>query len=146
MKLRLLISVVGLFWMAPQAAVAADGSATNVWEGVYSEGQAERGAAAMTKSCIVCHAANLKGGPGVPPLVGLEFRFGWEGRSLGELYEHLSATMPTGQPGSLSDQTYVDLIAELLRLNAIPAGDENPELTPDNALLEQIILTFQPPQ
>ena len=116
------IVFAGLVASVVQAAVADESSATSVWDGVYTEGQAEKGSAVLTEKCAECHAANMKGGPGVPPLVGLEFRFGWDKRSLGELYEYLITTMPTGQPGSLSDQAYADIIAAVLQLNGIPTG------------------------
>jgi cytochrome c553 len=130
---------------APSGATGPD-SGPGVWDGVYTESQAERGSVVLAQKCVECHGVNLKGGPGVPPLVGLEFSFGWDTRSLGELYEYLVTTMPTGQPGSLSDQAYVDIIAAVLKLNGIPAGDEETGLTPNTAALSQIMLTFKPPE
>jgi mono/diheme cytochrome c family protein len=130
---------------APSGAAGQD-SGASVWDDVYTEGQAERGSVVLAQKCVECHGVNLKGGPGVPPLVGLEFSFGWDTRSLGELYEYLVTTMPTGQPGSLSDQAYVDIIAAVLKLNGIPAGEEGAELAPDTTSLGQIMLTFKPPE
>ena len=146
MRNPLLHLTVGMLVLTNPLASANENVLGSVWEGVYTEIQAEKGSAAMTKSCIECHAANMKGGPGVPPLVGIEFRFGWDNRSLGELYEYLVTTMPTGQPGSLSDQAYADVIALLLKLNGIPASSEEAELAPGTAALDNIILTFKPPE
>jgi mono/diheme cytochrome c family protein len=143
-------SVFPLALLAALALASSDAAGqdagSGVWDGVYTEGQAERGSDVLAQKCVECHGVHLKGGPGVPPLVGLEFSFGWDKRSLGELYEYLVTTMPTGQPGSLSDQAYVDIIAEVLKLNGIPAGDDETELAPDTAALGQVRLTFKPPE
>ena len=47
-------------------------------------------------------------------------------------------TMPQSAPGSLSEETYADLVAYLLSEIGYPAGDE--ELSPDAAALEAIAI------
>lgn len=116
-------------------------SAATVWSGVYTQAQAQRGNEVLgAAQCRTCHGETLQGGPGVPSIVGGEFQFKWDGKSLGELFEFLRTTMPPGQGGSLSDQKYVDIIAALLAVDGYPAGSSQ-ELPPDAAALAGIAIT-----
>jgi hypothetical protein len=65
---------------------------------------------------------------------GSQFQFSWDRRTVGDLYEHISETMPEDDPGSLTRQQYVDVVAYILRLNGFPAGRD--ELVPGTAALE----------
>ena len=103
--------------------LASQGRAT-VWDGVYSEEQDERGQALYTESCSGCHAADLRGDNTSPSLVGMSFDFLWGGSTLGELFTRVQERMPTDRPGSLSAQTYRDILAFVLRANSYPAGQE----------------------
>ena len=47
--------------------------------------------------------------------------------------------MPAGAPGSLDDQTYIDIVAYILQFNGMPAG--NQKLVPDLDSLEKIVIT-----
>ena len=49
--------------------------------------------------------------------------------NLETLFLDMKATMPRGNPGSLPDQTYVDIISYVLQTNEMPAGST--ELKPD---------------
>jgi hypothetical protein len=51
--------------------------------------------------------------------------------------------MPTDAPGSLSLQDTADLIARVLQLNDVPAGEK--ELPTDVNALNQIKIESQPP-
>ena len=63
----------------------------------------------------------------------------WEKRSVGDLLERISGTMPLDSPGSLPRAAYVDIIAYLLRENHLPAGKE--ELSRDQDALKSLIIT-----
>jgi hypothetical protein len=52
-----------------------------------------------------------------------------------DLYDLISNTMPMNDPGTLSSQEYIDVIAYILKLNGVPAGKA--ELRPDAAALKQ---------
>ena len=64
--------------------------------------------------------------------------FAWQGKTIAERLEKTRATMPKGNPKSLDDQTYLDIVTYLLRANGAPAGSE--KLAPDMAALEQITI------
>ena len=122
-----------------------------VWDGVYTEAQAARGAPAFGQSCAGCHAL---GPEGRAPLVGDPFWKSFAQKSVADLLEFVSVNMPNGTPGSLSQSTYADIVALMLKSNGFPAGttelgrntiagvqivpkDGSTEL-PDNALVRVI--------
>lgn len=93
-------------------------------------GQAVRGKAAYDQQCSTCHQAELMGNDFIPPLAGSSFTSKWQGKSAKELFDRIQMTMPPTNPGSLSPQMYLDLVAYLLQVNDVhPRG----ELNADNA-------------
>jgi S-disulfanyl-L-cysteine oxidoreductase SoxD len=90
-----------------------------VWDGVYTEAQAGRGMMAYGQSCAGCHA--LAPG-GKAPLVGDAFWKSFAQKSVGDLLEFVSTYMPNGTPGSLSESSYNDIVAFMLKSNGLPAG------------------------
>jgi cytochrome c len=98
------------------------GQTRTVWDGVYTDAQAERGDKVYQRDCATCHGAEMRAGAGAPSLAGPEFTFGWDGKPLGGLFEFLKANMPPGQAGSLNDSQYADIMATMLKRNGIPAS------------------------
>ena len=64
-------------------------------------------------------------------LTGPAFRARWNGRTLEERFETIRDTMPKGNPNSLGDTTYMDVLAIILQFNDVPPG--NQELVPETA-------------
>ena len=124
------------------------GQMGSVWDGVFTEAQAERGQAVYPGSCGTCHGRRLNGAPddpdtrSTPPLARARFLRVWEGRSLATLFEYTRATMPESNPNSLTDQEYVDVIAYMLTVGGMPAGDD--ELQPDPQSLARVVIQPQP--
>ncbi|MBF8269667.1 MAG: cytochrome c, class I [Gammaproteobacteria bacterium] len=114
-----------------------------IWDGVYVEAQAERGASIYQANCEICHAANMRGGPGARGVVGLAFQFLWKDKNLGELFNAMRTKMPPGQPGALTDQEYVDVLSVILRGNGLPAATA--ELPADRAQLDEIFIIWEKP-
>ena len=94
--------------------VAAQEAGRTVWDGVYTEAQASRGKAHYDASCRSCH----RGGP----RSGDEFMRDWSGSDVETLFKQIRASMPSGDPSSLLDEVYVDIVAYLLQVNTFPAG------------------------
>ena len=123
---------------------ADTGPALSVWDGVFSEAQAMRGRGVYNGACGLCHGRRLNGAPddpdmrSTPPLARARFLREWEGRSLATLFEYTRLTMPEDNPTSLADAEYVDVIAYLLSVSRMPAGDD--ELSPDSRSLAQIVI------
>jgi cytochrome c5 len=92
-----------------------------VWSGVYTEEQAGRGEARFNESCTGCHGG---GGSNAPTLSTGEDAFleDWGEDYLVSLFDRLRGTMPARAPGSLSDQSYLDLVGFMLDMNGFPAG------------------------
>jgi len=111
-----------------------------VWDGVYTEAQAERGQALYKESCAACHAPDLRGNSVSPSLVGMSFTFLWGGSTLGTLFDRLEERMPPARPGALSTQTYRDILAFVLWKNSYPAGAQ--ELQEYD--LHQILISADP--
>ena len=134
---------------ADAAATALEGSAdaapaASVWEGVFTEDQATRGRGVYSGACGFCHGRRLNGAPddpdmrSTPPLARARFLREWDGRSLATLFEYTRLTMPEDNPTSLTDAEYVDVIAYMLSVSRMPAGDD--DLSPDSRSLAQIVI------
>ncbi len=128
--------------------VSASGQAQlqtkSTWDGVYTAEQAQRGQQVLNSQCIMCHAENLQGGPGVPGIAGPAFMFHWNGKTIRELFEFIRTTMPPGQAGSLGDETYADVIAAILQANQFPAG-QSVELPASAEALQGITIKREKP-
>jgi len=115
----------------------------SIWDGVYSQAQAERGAPVVSGSCAKCHgrALNGAGEPDQPPSPGIArvgFLQRWDGRTLEALFNYTKSTMPKDNPGQLTDQQYSDAIAVMLSVSKVPAG--NADLPSDPAQLGGIVI------
>ena len=119
--------------------VAGEAPPTNVWEGVFSIEQAQRGTSAYVRDCSACHAADLRGSGNAPSLVGASFLFLWEGRSVDELFTAIRTDMPTNAPNSLAPETYLEIVAYILARNDFPPGRR--ELTADPSYMGGIAIT-----
>lgn len=111
---------------------------TTLADGVYTAAQAERGRAAYGERCSACHAQDLRGNTNAPSLVGSSFLFLWEDRSLADLFTAMRTEMPTNAPGSLPEQTYLDVMTYVLSANGFPSGGR--ELTADADVLARIAI------
>lgn len=97
-------------------------TARSVWEGVYTDAQAERGRSVYDKECASCHLESLQGGGLAPGLVADAFTYRWQDGPVGDLFTVVKATMPSGRPASLSDAEYADIVAYMLKRNSYPSG------------------------
>jgi sugar lactone lactonase YvrE/mono/diheme cytochrome c family protein len=126
------------------SAPSAQETAKSTWDGIYTDAQAERGAAAYAQHCQACHGAQLAGTGEAKPLAGPEFLSSWDGLSLGELFERTRATMPLDSPASLAREQYADILAYMLKFNGFPAGQA--ELDKRTEVLNAIRLVAFKPQ
>ena len=101
---------------------AAPAQAQTIWDGVYTEQQATRGGSSFAGHCAGCHGADLGGTGEAPALSGPKFLSEFDGLSLGDLFDRIRTTMPQDNPGSLARDQIADILAYLLKANALPAG------------------------
>jgi hypothetical protein len=78
----------------------------------------------------------LTGGEMAPALAGGEFMAGWDGLTVGDLFERIRISMPQNAPGTLSGQQNADILAFMLASNKFPAGSA--ELAKDAMILKNI--------
>jgi mono/diheme cytochrome c family protein len=137
MERRLVI--VAAIGCATAVFTGASPGRQSVWSGVYTEAQADQGAALYKTHCVTCHGESLAGGEQVPALRGVSFGATWEGVPLSDLFERTRKTMPPGKTGVATRQEYTNILAYLLKMNGMPAGSA--ALASEQAALASI--TFQ---
>ena len=103
------------------AALRAQDGVKSVADGVYSDVQALRGAAAYDQACGRCHRQDLGGADG-PALRDDRFNRMFAGKDLKTLYTRIQTTMPRGAPASMAESAYLDITAHILKENGFPAG------------------------
>lgn len=115
-------------------ASASGQSPASIWDGVFTSGQASRGAAYVLDNCSGCHGTRLEGTVEGRPLVGEPFWNSWSERTVDSLLDYVSTNMPYSMDGrlegSLPEATYVDIVAYMLERSGLPAADR--ELTWDS--------------
>jgi cytochrome c len=116
-------------------------SARSIKSGVYTIDQARRGRDHYRKRCVLCHLDNgqgrgadveiagqsleREGDAEAPAVAGDPFLTKWSGKSAGSLYDLMRKTMPVGAAGTLSAQEYADVLAYMLELSKLPAGQQD---------------------
>jgi mono/diheme cytochrome c family protein len=103
------------------ASCSAFASARATLDGAFTADQAERGKQVYAESCFACHQVEF-----------YEMKLAaWQGATVGELFAAVSATMPSANPGGLTSQQYLDVLAYIFSITGSPPGDD--ELTLVNA-------------
>ena len=128
--------------MAFVLGLAAAESPASVWDGVYSDAQAGRGAVLYETACASCHGDKLQGKGQTPALMGSDFVMNWSGMTVGDLFDKIQTSMPADKPGSLSREQNASLVAYLLSANKFPSGKA--ELSSDAERLQQIRFEVAP--
>ena len=153
--------IATIWWVLLCASLQAQ-TARTVLDGVYTVAQAARGQMAYQINCSMCHRESLDGGAEALPLRGEQFMESWRDDSLAPLFDHMRTRMPRrpgGEPGSLSENTYIDILAYILKVSEYPSGTgeltkdavgniqlvgkDGPKPLPTNALV-QVVGCFAP--
>jgi S-disulfanyl-L-cysteine oxidoreductase SoxD len=103
----------------------AEETTSSVLDGIYTDAQAARGAAAFVQYCAACHGASLGGLGEAPALVGAQFISDFNGLTVGDLFDRIRTTMPLNNPAALSRDQYADLLSFILKSNGYPAGQKD---------------------
>ena len=122
---------------------AQDAPPRSVWDGVYSEVQAQRGQALYNQHCMACHGGSLTGGEQAPPLACGEFLSNWYGLTVGDLFDRIRTTMPLNNPQSLNRETNAAILSYILSVNRFPTGQT--ELPSRSEVLKLIRLEAERP-
>ena len=123
--------------LVPRATHAQQGrDSTPPAASLYTAAQATRGEQVYRRVCVECHETL--------EYTGSEFRAKWNGRPAFELFDLLRTTMPEETPGSLTAQQYADVLAYMMKLNAVAPG---PAAMPtDDETLKRIKLDIPAPR
>ncbi|HEY8322510.1 MAG TPA: c-type cytochrome [Candidatus Baltobacteraceae bacterium] len=114
MSLRVIVAVC-----AAVLVLAAIGAAGKPVPPSYTAAQADRGRLAYIENCAECHGGQQNGKYG-PALNGPDARMQWE--TVRTVYTFTTAQMPNGNAGGLPKETYLDIMAYLLRLHGNAPG------------------------
>jgi len=106
----------------PQRAMAQK-TTRSTRTGVFTAEQAQAGREVFVGACTGCHTSASH--------TGAAFLTKWAGRPLSELYGFVSTRMPKANPGSLSEDEYVVVVAYVLKINGMPAGKTELSADPD---------------
>jgi mono/diheme cytochrome c family protein len=119
-------SVVACAWVMAIVGVAARAQepTRTVADGVYTDAQADRGAAAYDAACSNCHRADLGGNSG-PALKEQRFARVYADKDLKTLFTKIATTMPRQAPASLTENVYLDIVAYVLKENGFRAGTQD---------------------
>lgn len=114
-------------------------AATDASDRLFTRLQADRGERTYMEHCALCHGGNLEG-KGAPALGGPPFQAKWGdgNHTLEDLYYIVRTSMPYSEPGKLSKQQYLDVIAYVLKMNGYPEGER--ELVPNTAELRAVTI------
>ena len=103
-------------------------------DGLYTDEQASRGKDLYFNSCRSCHTPASH--------TGATFNQWWRGKHLSDLFAFISTRMPKNDPGSLAPEDVADVMAYLLKMNAMPVGPN--ELPPDVDSLKKYRIEAKP--
>lgn len=88
-------------------------------EGPYTAEQAQKGETLYQANCAMCHGAKLEGAGG-PALSAATLYTDWG--TADALYAMFSKAMPPQSPGTLGEESYVNILAYILKASGFPAG------------------------
>src|SRR5580692_6588744 len=108
--------------IAAFAVVLAAQTSHSVWDGVYTEAQAQRGKTAYSTQCAMCHGEDLMGSDETPALTGGAFLANWTSLSVNDLFERVRVSMPANNPGRLTRQQDADILTWIFAFNKFPGG------------------------
>ena len=129
-------AVIGLTVIGWVVATTLGAQERSVWDGIYTEEQAQRGAVTFDVECAGCHGPEGEGGGLAPSTFGSTFTANYDGQTVAALFDRNKTTMPTGAEGTLTPEQYADTTAFILKTNGFPAGDK--ELPPQSMPLMMI--------
>lgn len=137
MKTSLHLTLLTLFAVAATHTRAADPP-------TFTEEQAAAGQTAYVNHCADCHGEQLEGLDISPALTGDRFDQTWRGKSAAVLAFHVRRMPPesAAEPGAISDDAYIHILAYLLAANGFAPGDD--PLPNELAALEELDLPRLP--
>jgi mono/diheme cytochrome c family protein len=110
---------------------------------LYTADQATKGFLLYAQNCAMCHGPSMEGQSGGypgPALKGADFADPSYDFHVDEIFNFVAKLMPSATPGSLSHETYVQIMAYLLQQNGYPAGSH--ELVYEEAEKSKVAIRY----
>lgn len=128
--MALVVTTLAVLLPSTRIAAQSDSAAAgrSIMSGVFNAEQAEKGKTTHSVACTSCHAATA--------YTGTDFDTAWNGRTAYDLFDMLRTTMPDDNPGALSKEEYVNVVAYIFSMNGFPAGAQ--PLSYDEEQLKQV--------
>jgi cytochrome c len=136
-----ILAAIALLGLTMQNSAMAQGA--NVWDGVYTAAQAERGEKLYQERCSACHGSQMQGIEEAPTLRQGAFVYNWDGMPVSILFQRLRETMPLDDPKGTSRKIKADILAFIMSENNMPAGTR--PLPYQNSQLKKIQWNAQKP-
>lgn len=95
--------------------MVASAAGAQTTSSLYTDAQAQSGAALYTQHCAMCHGAAIPGRTFAKPGTNA---------SIGGIFGIMVTNMPLNQPGSLTQEQYVDIMAYALQKNGYASGGQ----------------------
>jgi mono/diheme cytochrome c family protein len=131
--LAVLVTLLLLSVQAVAILTAQQPAPPEIWKGIFTDAQVERGKAVFDAHCASCHDPREQGE--APLLSGDVFMRNWEGHAVGRLYSKIVNEMPANSAGSVSPAQKKDVVAFILHENGFPSGATE---LPESAALARI--------
>jgi mono/diheme cytochrome c family protein len=110
----LAVAIISLTAIGTFGSTLQPQATRSVWDGVYTQDQATKGAEIYSQQCLSCHGPSMEGGEVAPGLADGAFKANWNGMTVGDLYN----------PGMLSREEIAEVLARMLSANGFPAGEK----------------------
>ena len=150
---KLTVPLISLLFLVGEARGQSSdtGPHRTVWDGVYTDTQAQDGAVLYETHCIDCHGRDT-GGFAAKELYGDRFFERWREDTLESLYSFMKNMPPPGP--RLRESEYMSILGHILLANGFPSGtsrldasllpmiriegEDGPQPLPDRAIVQVI--------
>jgi hypothetical protein len=109
------VAFAALLVAAPLGAQGSPDTTLTTRSGIFTAEQAAKGKEIHGAACLSCHKPVEHTG---------KFWSDKVNTSLGALFGYIKSEMPQDNPGSLAADDYANILAFILQLNAMPAGEK----------------------
>ena len=127
-RAAVLLAVALLVALTARSQSAGSGSTR---DGIFSAAQVERGRESFLWECMECHEMEEFTAAGA-------YLEQMDGETLWEVFEYIWSEMPEDEPSWLEPEEYADILAYILSVYGMPAGEQ--DMPTNEAELERIVI------
>src|SRR5262249_2847217 len=120
MMKRLTIAFLLILGLLSSSWTAGQTGRRTIWDGIYTQTQAESGAELMAQ-CRGCHGNDFGGGQ-APALRGAKWLDYWREDTLDSMYLLIKESMPPRANSIMTESQALSVVAYILQANNLPTG------------------------